>query len=443
MLQQVRARDSYPALNDFSSGEGSPVVLDVTAGNAYLLKSPDQIVRIGGGSPRSLLDFMSPTQVSAVVNQTLAADVTTAVQNAFNSGESLFGPRGTYRLDGPVSIPIYSDFQGSGVTTLFRAMSDSFAFSFTGDQISVRNFQVDARASQSAGGAFNYSGAGSNIRMSDMFFGSNLFYGLFIAPGVANKGGYFFNTLRWNGVAGCHTGIRIGDDQHSVSDIYFSDVSATASTVADMNTWLDIWNFVDTPVFTDCLFIKATPSSAAITIGTATATQGVTGARFNNVVVDTITGIGVEVGRASDLEFNGLSVQTCTDVGVELAASTEIREVRMRGGVVQGCGKTGIFVFAGPSDVLLDGVMVSNNNTSNTANTHGIRVVNNQHVKVVNCTSGNLTYPPVAGHQKYGLMIDIDTTDYYTVIGNDFSRNETGGLSDGGTGVNKFVSSNL
>lgn len=443
MLSQVRSRTAYPVLNDFASGDGSPLIIDRDAGNLYLLQTGDQIVRVGGNA-RSLLDFMSPSQVSAVVNQTLNADVTTAVQKAFNSGEALFGPRGAYRLDGTVTIPSYADFTGSGNQTIFRQTGNAFAFSFTGDQCAVRNFQVDASVAQvGGGGAFDYTNAGSNIRMDDMYFGSNLYFGLYIAPAVANKGAYFFDRLRWNGVVGSHTAIRIGDDQHLVSDIYVSNVSGTASTVADMNTWLDIWNGVDTPLFTDCLFIKSTPTSAAIAVGTATATQGVTGAKFTNVVVDTVAGNGWGVARASDLEMENCSIQTCTDKGLYLAASSSVTGVRMRGGSVQGCGKTGILVFAGPTDIFLDGVRVANNNTTNTANTHGIEIANSQHVKVVNCTSGNLTYPAVAGHQKYGLMIDVDATDYYTVIGNDFTRNETGGLSDGGTGVNKFVSSNL
>lgn len=442
MLPQVRSRTGFPALSDFLSSGGTPLVVDRDAGNVYLLKTGELITRIGA-PVRSLLDFMKPAQVSAVVNQTLNADVTSAVQSALNSGEPLFGPRGAYRLDGTVNIPAYADFTGSGEQTVFRQMGNAFAFSFTGDQCAVRNFQVDASASQSGGGGFDYTNAGSNIRMDDMYFGSNLYFGLYIAPAVANKGAYFFDRLRWNGVVGSHTAIRIGDDQHLVSDIYVSNVSGTASTVADMNTWLDIWNGVDTPLFTDCLFIKSTPTSAAVAVGTATATQGVTGAKFTNVVVDTVAGNGWGIARASDLEMENCSIQTCTDKGLYLAASSSVTGVRMRGGSVQGCGKTGILVFAGPTDILLDGVRVANNNTTNTANTHGIEIANSQHVNVTNCTSGNLPYPAVTGHQKYGCVVDVGGTDYYNITPNDFSRNETGGLLDGGTGLNKNVSPNF
>lgn len=421
-MEMVRAKSGAAIASDFVSAQGSPVVLDTTNGRAYMVKANGDIVRIG-------------PMVYDVYGYDSVQSALTAAGNA--GGGVVYLPAGTY--DENVTVPNYVGIAGDGQSSILRPVGNNFAISFSpGNRSFVTNMALEAPATQSAGGAIDWTSAGSNIRVDNIYLGSKLFYGLHITPG-ATAGVYYIDRIRWNGVTNTDTAILLGDGSHLVTDIYLSNLSGTANSASDVVTWVKVKNNVDSMIVSNSIFYQGgTGGNGAIVIG-ENATGSVTGSRFNQVIVDLMDNYGINIPKCRDLEFNGCSVQTC-DYGIAFGANAVA--AKMRGGIVQNCVGSGVIAFAGASFWELNGVTVSDNNTADGAFGHGIDIAADvSDWRVVNCTVGNFLLG--TGHQKYGLALAAGASDNYIIQGNVWDTNETGGLSDGGSGANKVVADNL
>ena len=374
---------------------------------------------------------------SAVGNGT--ADDTAALQAAITAaatgGRRVFIPAGTYKLTAPLTVPNFVRIEGAGESTILRCAGDFYAISFApGNRSSVQWLQIDAAAVQSAGGGFDYSGAGSNIFLDSIYFGSNLHTSVNLAP-TSSGAVYEIARCRWNGVTGCAYGIIIGGGGALVTDVYISNTVGTASTTADMTAWLAIPATADTIKVSESLFIKGGTGIAA-----GSASQ-VTNLKFSNVTVDTMTGNGVYLEYVRECELSGVEISTCGAANVAgLSVGANAKGARLIGGVIQNCAGYGATLASGSTDVRLLGVTVSDNNTSDTAFNDGIAALGS-HFQIIGCSSGN-NLLMATGHQKYGISVAA-ASDHFAVVANDLRGNETDPISVAATGTDNAVWGNL
>lgn len=62
---------------------------------------------------------------------------------------------------------------------------------------------------------------------------------------------------------------------------------------------------------------------------------------------------------------------------------------------------------------------------------------------IIGVKSGGTDGASTGGNQRWGIFVAVGASDNYTITGNDCTGNNTGGVSDSGTGLNKYVDANL
>lgn len=402
----------------------------------------------------SLLAQLNATPASFIITpsglvsgQNATTKIQAAIDAAFSSGPQggiVWLPPGVF----PCSVIMRPRVQlwGCGEATTLRAVGNTFAVTINdGYRSAFFNLAFDATSVQTSGGAIDFTNAGSNIRGRDLYFNHNLYYGLYMAPAAGSVGIYDFQRLRWNGVSNCREAVRIGDGTHLVTDITLADLSGTAATTADMNSWLTVRNQVDSLTVRDSLFYSGGGGSGAIVIGEPSnpvATHNVTGTVLENVTVDSYLGYGLNVARCRDLQASIFRAQTCTN-GFNFGA--EVNLLQLLGGFSRNNTQYGGIVQAGAAFWDLLKFHVYDNNQGNTAAPNGIELVGTcLNWSVVGCMIGNGILP-TAGHQKTGLLVPVGASDGYRVNLNRFFSNVTAGLTDGGTAptFGKSVATNI
>jgi hypothetical protein len=160
---------------------------------------------------------------------------------------------------------------------------------------------------------------------------------------------------------------------------------------------------------------------------------------------DPKTGIALQLTKAYDAEVRGLYTSWGA-VGVDVAGTA--RQVRFIGGIVQLAQTCGVLIEGTGKDIEIDGMLVTDNSQAGKAKYSGVVVASGvTNFKLKNIRSGNVLWngapPSLGAFQKYGIEIVRGASDHYQVLGCDTGDNVTGGMTDGGTGVNKSVANNL
>lgn len=368
-----------------------------------------------------------------------SANDATAIQAAITAcstagGGVVYLPPGTYKVTSPLEHKNFVSLVGSGADSCtLRASGNVYAVNLTGaNRTAIRDLTIDAAAVQSSGGGINMVAASLNARFENLYFGNNLFNSLNISGG---SGIVYGRTLRWNGVTGHNTAITIGDGTTLTTDVWLSDLSGTASTTADMQTWVDVARNTDTVELTNCIFLKST--SHPVRIGAFGAGGVLTLGRFNNVIVES-GATGFFLQNATDFKLTGCSANSNT-TGVDVQASC--RGVSWRGGAIQANTGTGVVLRSGAVFTDFDGVHIDANNQANGGFDDGVEVqAGATDFKVQNCTIGNNVR--TGGHQKYGVQINAGASDRFHIEGNDLSGNDTGAFDNNATGAIQCVQGN-
>lgn len=366
----------------------------------------------------------------------------TAAISACNTagGGDVYFPEGTYLISSALSIPNFVNLRGAGQSSIIRCSGNHYAIAFNGgNRTQISDLQIDASSSQASGGGIDYTDVGSNTRVENLYLGSNLFIGLNIAPNAVSTA-HVLRAIRWNGVTGCTTGIKIGGGGALVTDVYISDAIGTASTTSDMTTWLSIPQTADTIKFRSCLFIKC--SSTGMDIGTS---AQVTNLKFTDVTIDTAGGTGLKVGFVREFACTGVEISTCGAANVPgLDVTGNAKGFRFNNGVIQGCVGYGSIIRSGAIHTVIANSIVTDNNTGNTASNDGIAVAAGaSKFKLLGNTVGNSVLL-ATGHQKTGISVASGASDSYTISNNICEGNETTNVvNDQGTGTNKLLRDNL
>ena len=379
--------------------------------------------------------------VGVLVSTIYADPLQGAIDAAVAAGaRKVIVPPGTWTRSSAATVPNFIEIEGHGETSIVRCTGNHYAFAFSpGNRSAIRNLQIDASTAQSSGGGIDYTDVGSNTRVESIYFGSNLHTSLNIAPDTSSNS-HVLRALRWNGVTGCNTGIKIGGGGALVTDVYVSDAIGTASTASDIVTWLSIPQTADTIKFRSCLFIKC--SGDGLDIG---GTAQVTNLKMTDVTIDQAGGKGLDVGFVREFACTGMEISTCGVAGTPgLDVSANAKGFRFADGVIQNCLGYGAIIRNGSIHTKIIGSIITDNNTSNTASNDGIAVsAGASKFEIIGNTVGNNVLL-ATGHQKTGISVAAGASDSYVITDNICEGNETtNNVTDNGTGTNKVVARNL
>ncbi len=118
-------------------------------------------------------------------------------------------------------------------------------------------------------------------------------------------------------------------------------------------------------------------------------------------------------------------------------------EIEMNGGRIAGNWLNGVTHFAGPVDVRVRGIKIGHNSIIGSGICHGVSIgVGAREFSYVDNTIGTLavaSWAAIPNNQGWGILISDGDSDDYVVALNRVKGNVSGGVYDGGTGVNKYV----
>ena len=158
--------------------------------------------------------------------------------------------------------------------------------------------------------------------------------------------------------------------------------------------------------------------------------------RFSQIYFDSSNN-GALVKRSVDIDFTACWFSNRPNDGLVILESSSIK---LTGGGAINCGNSGVSIAASSSNIFINNLTASGNNTRNSGSA-GISIAPNTNDFVItNCRlGGTLDF----GTQQYGVLVNAGTSNRYSITNNLVSGNTTAGVSDGGTGVNKFVANNF
>ena len=167
---------------------------------------------------------------------------------------------------------------------------------------------------------------------------------------------------------------------------------------------------------------------------------------FAEVLADSCGDCGIALidngGTVTDINMTGTWSATNTNYGI--ITSSAVNGLAAVGVRVINNGKHGIYLQGG-TNISFTGYQVFDNGTAANNTYDGISIAANvSHFKFTSGNSGHGGRMAVVASnmQRWGLLIDTGTSDYYVVQGNDFTGNVSGSISDSGSGTHKFVVDN-
>lgn len=160
--------------------------------------------------------------------------------------------------------------------------------------------------------------------------------------------------------------------------------------------------------------------------------------RFTNVYFDSAT-LGSSINKMVLTDFIGCWFSNRPSDGANVTSCDTIRFIACQ---FINNGGHGCYVSNNSSNITFDNCDFIANSSSSPGTKHGVAIdPNTNNFSIINCRASNgLGFQ---GTQAYGIFVNTGTSDNYIIQFNRLTGNATGGLSDNGTGVNKFVANNI
>lgn len=140
-------------------------------------------------------------------------------------------------------------------------------------------------------------------------------------------------------------------------------------------------------------------------------------------------------GAVVRCEFMGCWFGNQSGNGIEIASTGTVRQIDFLGPQMTLNGGRGALISGG-NDIHFNGGWACNNTSS------GIEIAANvTKFSVANMRIGDGA--GLSGNGAWGILVNAGTSDQYRIVNNDCTGNTSGGISDGGTGVQKTILGNL
>jgi len=158
--------------------------------------------------------------------------------------------------------------------------------------------------------------------------------------------------------------------------------------------------------------------------------------KFTNVYFDSGDG-GVVIDKSVEFDFVSCWFSNRPGSGITLLGTDGMRFL---GGGAINCHKHGVVIEAAAKRTVFNGFAARGNSQENAGTYHGLAFASGvTDFVVTGCTlGGSIGF----GNQGYGLIVYPGASDRYTISANLIGGNQSAGIQDGGTGVNKTISGN-
>ncbi len=341
-------------------------------------------------------------------------------------------------LDRTVTIPSGIQLRGAGAATHLRVAPGVRGLALVGSHASVRNLLIDGLGPQPAEAGISFRDADWNDHVSDIVFGHYLGVGVDVAPGQDGRGIFTLRNLRWNGVLGSGTAVRIGDGLHHISDILVDNMSGTADSAGDMAVWVDVLPDTDTVDLHRLTLIRG---GSGVRVGYGGAPASVTGFSLtDSPAIESMSDYGVALFSAQNARLHNVSV--AQSLG-GLAVYGGVRGLEAGRLTLHYNQRDGATIFSGAQHVTIAHSMIADNNISNGPFGFGISLGAGLSYFTLdtNIIGNGILWG--SGSVRYCIFLPAGPSNNYRMVNNSCRAPVTGKISDGGTGTPKFVSGNF
>jgi len=383
-------------------------------------------------------------------------DDTSAIQSAINAlvssgGGKVMIDEGTAVVSETLSwtannVWLCGVSRDASVLSTNSATVDVIAIGSSGagpSQCYVTDLEITSSVGRTAGAAVRITRA-IDCGVERVVLASNLYDGVVLMGGS----GQFLYRLTDVAINSGHNGVVIGPDGNVVTDVFLSNIVAKNLTnvgVLVENCSGVYWNGGD---------ISASAYGVSVSPGSG---QTATSLFISNVSVETAAQQGWNFTVASSSVIADVSMVNCAALNGGTLTNHNGLLVDAAGGTITGMslanftsqGNTGNGMLITASGGTLQGVYivnpaVSNNSNGSSGTDHGIAIgANTNNFSIIGgyCGTGGVDEP--TNNQGYGILVNSGTSNHYVISGVNCNGNVTGGVSDGGSGTDKFVVNNL
>lgn len=422
----------YVSTDVSTSDNGGTIIVDASSRRWYRLYTGALSVKWFGATGNGSTDDI--TTIQSCVN----------AAQALGTGGTVFFPSGTYKVSSRINVTASSvSLVGNGRNATVLASSSTTddvirLADATGYQ-TIESMTFTSSVVQVGGANINVNGAQQvtirDIRMTNGNVGINI-------DNLGTQSGCKITKCELTFITGSAILLGINSDAslgHIVNEIFIDDITA-GSCGNGISIYFASGVYVSRVSLFQC-------SNQAVQFNPQTP-QYINDVQFFDAVCDTSTADGIVfsgTGSMGSIQFFGGTSNSNGNNGVNIGSGLTISGVKFIGMEFAVNGQTGATIQSGV-DVYFIGCDFNSNSTS-AANTYsGIQVAADVSAfRVIGCTSGagGWTGLGIANNQRYGMDVSAGTSDAYIITLNVWNANATGGLNDGGTGVNKIVANNL
>lgn len=436
--------------------------------------------RVNSRNLRSVFEFMTAAEITAVVNRTPALDVTSAVQDAINSYDSIFFPSGAYHV-GPLTIPAACAgvcYEGEG---FFHYTQNEQTMFIARDVAQPHIFKLNSGADNVTFRLMRLDGNSTALKCIDATFGAFLTLEL---VGIYDASGHGVYSRQGLGRYDKCFFRNIGIGLHLYSDSAVSDSELTGGTiplliVAGGNQLSNIW--ANSGTVAQIRLAPFDASTTHINTGMVNVYAGETGNASSSPVIDIAGTVAQKVQQVritgshlvhavSDATINGMvKIDYAQDVIISSTAflgqgpfataaryteyalkTTNSISITLSACVVRWINKNSVNIGVGCNDIKVTDTSFYDCGATIAAGTEGATVLISTGSPILMCadnsficTTGSVVPYALQGGAATGIMFEnniisypsatIATTSSGTLIGS-YRRNGS---------VNKMISGTL
>lgn len=369
-----------------------------------------------------------------------AADSTPAIAAALAASTSVQLPAGTFKVSSLDIEQSGTRLLGSGrgatilsPTTTTGDVIDIGTASTNPSDVTVGNFSLISPTTRTSGADIRVTN-GHLITVEDVVITGNSFDGI-VFDGGPQQYEYFLRNFEIGYTS--DMAVEIGPSALT-QDVFIShgEINAAGNGIG---------LFWSSGVYADNVGITASHANGVVTYPASG--HVVEFSRFNNVLADTTSGTGWNIGSGGGAVYN-------TEMIDCWGSSSTLRGVNINGVNVSGVSiiggdyinnqQDGIVATSGIG-LLIEGATVGYNSQAGTDQYQGINIGPGvSHFSIIGNQSGGYG-DPVGGTNKqgWGILVNTGASNYYIVSLNRVDGNSAGGVIDAGTGTTKVVGSNL
>lgn len=412
---------AYVASDTTTADNGGTIIVDAGQHRWY---------REMGGLPYSFEWFGAVNDGTADSPTDNTISITNCLNAAVAAGAAAYCPSGSFLISRIPTIPGILTLIGDGklASVIVTNTTTGDVLTLTGQQGEISGIQFTAKAQRASGAYLNWGAVSGNV--TDCFFD-------FYADAISASGNvgsikdcWFQNPTPASGngviISGYAGGILIDNllmfappaaPNAGILIVNAGDVQIDNCSILSQNNCLEIApgnGQSVAAVFATNTFFDTAQANGAIISPVAGSNGNIVRCHFIGCWFSSAGQNGVSIGNPGTGTVSGIDFDSCMMVlnGANGLAVDGGTAINVHGGVYGGNGAVGIIYQAGVTSFSVIGVATG-------------------------------AYDGVGGNGQFGVAVEAGPSDDYIISLCRLAGNVVGGISDGGSGANKFVGNNI